>query len=92
MYLTVDSLIDKNNIIIGVNTIILRKGNIKPCKCDKMYMNQGLIEDKLYQLVDQFNERKINHRYFFLHYLTIDIHFMMGAEGLVRYYLLAACF
>ena len=36
---------------------------------DKMYMDKDLIEDKLYELIDQFNERKINHRnfYFALH-------------------------
>ena len=29
-----------------------------------MYMDKDLIEDKLYQLVDQFSERKTNHRSF----------------------------
>ena len=24
-----------------------------------MYMDKGVIEDKLYQVIDQFNERKI---------------------------------
>ena len=27
-----------------------------------MYNDEGLIEDKLHQLIDQFNQRKINHR------------------------------
>ena len=31
----------------------------KPYGCDKMYMDEVLIEDKLYQLRDQFIERKI---------------------------------
>ena len=30
-----------------------------------MYMNKELIEDKLYQYIDQFNERKVNHRDFY---------------------------
>ena len=30
-----------------------------------MYIDKDLIEDKLYQLVDQFNERKISHRDFY---------------------------
>ena len=30
-----------------------------------MYIDKDLIEDKLYQLIDQFNERKINHRDFY---------------------------
>ena len=29
-----------------------------------MYMDKDLIEDKLYQLVDQFSERKTHHRAF----------------------------
>ena len=33
--------------------------------CDKMYMDKDLVEEKLHQLINQFNERKINHRYFF---------------------------
>ena len=58
MYLTVDSLIDINNIITGLNNITLRKGNVKQCGYVKMYMNKDLIEDKLYQFVDQLNEKK----------------------------------
>ena len=30
-----------------------------------MYMDKNLMEDKLYQLTDQFNERKINQRDFY---------------------------
>ena len=47
MYLTVDPLIDINNIIIGSNNIFLRKVNAKPCGYDKMYMDKDLIGDKL---------------------------------------------
>ena len=61
MYLTVDSLTDINNIITGLNNITLRKGNVKQCGYVKMYMNKDLIEDKLYQFVDQLNEKKITH-------------------------------
>ena len=62
MYLTVK---DINNIVIGSNNITLRKVNVMASGHDKMYMDKDLIEDKLYQLVDQFNERKINHRNFY---------------------------
>ena len=31
----------------------------------KMYIDKYLIEDKLYKLIDQFNERKISHRDFY---------------------------
>ena len=64
MYLTFDSLTDINNIITGSNNIILRKVIVKLYGSDKMCMNKDLIEDKLYGLADQFNERKINHRDF----------------------------
>ena len=56
MYLTVDSLMDINNIATGSNNIFLRNINVKQCGYDKMYMNKDLIENKLQQLIDQFNE------------------------------------
>ena len=65
MYLTVDSLIDMNNVITGSNNIIPRKVNVKLCGYNEMCMGKDFIDDKLYQLVDQFNERKINHRDFY---------------------------
>ena len=37
----------------------MRKVCVKPYRLDKMYMDEDLIEDKLYQIMDQFNERKI---------------------------------
>ena len=58
-YLTVDFLIEINDTITGSNNIILRKVNLKQYGFDKMYMDKELIEDKLYQIMDQFNERKI---------------------------------
>ena len=59
MYLTVDSLIEINNIITGSNNITLRKFNLKSYGFDKMYIDKELIEDKIYQIIHQFNERKI---------------------------------
>ena len=56
MYLTVDSLVEINNIISGSNNITLRKVNVKPYGFDKVYMDKELIEDKLYQIIDQFNK------------------------------------
>ena len=53
-----------------------------------MYVDKDLVEDKLYKFTDQFNERKINHRDFILHYSTIYIYFMIEMARLVRYYLL----
>ena len=57
MYLTDDSLIEINNIITGSNNIILR--NVTPYGFDEMYMDKEWIEDKLYQIMNWFNERKI---------------------------------
>ena len=47
-----------NNMITESDNIILRKVNVKPYGFDKMYMHKELIEDKLYQITDQLNERK----------------------------------
>ena len=52
-------MIGINNIITGSNIISLRKVNAKPYGFDKMYMDEELIEDRLYQIIEQFNERKI---------------------------------
>ena len=65
MYLTVDTLIEINNIIAGSNNITLRKVNIKPCGFDKIYMDKELIEDKLYQIIHQFTKRKITSAKFY---------------------------
>ena len=58
MYLTDDLLIETNNIITGSNNITLRKVNVKPYGFDKMYMDKEIIEDKLYQIIDHFNENR----------------------------------
>ena len=47
MRLTVDSLIEINNIIISENNITLRKNRFY-----KIYIDKELIEDKLYQIID----------------------------------------
>ena len=39
--------------------ISLRQVNVKPYGFDKLYMDKELIEDKLHQIIDQFNKRKI---------------------------------
>ena len=80
MYLAVGSLIDINNIITVSNNITLIKVNVKRCGYEKMYMDKDLIENKLCQLVDQFNERAINHRYFYSTVLT-NIHLFCDGNG-----------
>ena len=65
MYLTVDFLIEINNIITSSNNITLIKVNIKPYGFDKMYMDKELIEDKLHQIIDQLNKIKITSKRFY---------------------------
>ena len=43
-------------------------------------MDKDLIEDKLCQLIDQFNERKINHRDFYYELLD-NIHPLYDGVG-----------
>ena len=71
MYLT-------NNICSS--NITLRKINVKSYGYDKIYMGKDLIEDKLYQLIDQFNKRKTNHRDFYYELLN-NIHLLDNGNG-----------
>ena len=64
LFLTVDSLITLNNIITDSQNLFLREVNVKPAGFDKMYLDKTLIEPALYQLVDQFNERKLTRNQF----------------------------
>ena len=57
--LTINFLIESNNIITVSNNYALRKNNVKPYRFDKQYMNKDPAEDKLYQVIDQFNTREI---------------------------------
>ena len=65
MYLTADSLIGIRNIMTSSNNITLRKVNVKAYGFDKIYMDIELIEDKFYQIIDQFSERKITSTKFY---------------------------
>ena len=58
-------LIDSDNIITRSSNITLRKTNAKPYGFDKMYIDKELIEDNLYQIKDQFNERRITTKKFY---------------------------
>ena len=52
MCLTIDSLIQINNIIASSNNINLKKVNVKPYGFDRMCMDKNQIEDKLYRITD----------------------------------------
>ena len=85
MHLTIGSLIEINSITTGSNNISSRKVNVKPYRFNKMYMDKDLIYYKLYQIVDQFSERKTTtlklcstiHRF-------SDRNGMMGREDILR--------
>ena len=64
MYLSVESFSEINNIIANSYNITLRKVNVKPYEFDKMYMDEEIIEDNLYQIVDQLNKKKLHLRSF----------------------------
>ena len=58
-------MIDIDNMITSLNGISLRKVNVKLYGYDKMCIDKDLIDDNLYQLIDKFSERKVNHRDFY---------------------------
>ena len=58
IYLTVDLLIEINNIITVSYYITLKKVNVKLYELDKMYMDEDLTEDKI-NVLNELNEREI---------------------------------
>ena len=55
-YLTADSFIEINNIIIGSINITLREVNTMLYWFDKMYMDKDLIDNKFCQKIGQYVE------------------------------------
>ena len=53
------SYIENSLIVTGSNNITLRKVDVKPHEFDKVFMEKDLIEVKLYQIIDRFNNKKI---------------------------------
>ena len=70
IYLLVDYLLETNNKITVSNNFTLRKVSVKPYEFDKMHLVKSLIDDKLFQITDQFNERKITSIKFCLIFLS----------------------
>ena len=66
MYMNVDSLIDIKDIISNSINITLMKVNVESHGCNQMYMDKYLKEYKINEIIDQFIERKINYRDFYL--------------------------
>ena len=88
IYLTIDFLIKVNKIKTGLNNITLRKVSVKLYEFNKMNMNKELIDNKLYQITDQFNGRKVTSTKFYSILLKKMHPFMMELVEPVRYCLL----
>ena len=80
LFLTVDSLITLNIIILGSRNMSLRCVNVKPAFYNKKYLDFSKIEFELYKLVDLFNDRYITHRDFYQTFLN-EIHPFLDGNG-----------
>lgn len=87
LLLTVDLLITLNNIITDSQNIGLRDINVKR-GFDKIFMDKSPIEPALYQLVDEFNERKVKHNNFVIYFEIWYILFEMEMDEHAKFYLL----
>ena len=47
------------SLLGGTNNITLRKVNVNTYGFDKLHMDEDLMENKLFQIIDQFNEKKV---------------------------------
>ena len=72
----------------GSINITLIKVKLKPYGFHKMYMKKDLIEDKLYQITDPLNEKKVTPTNYIQYSLKKHIYFMMEIVERVRYCLL----
>ena len=54
-----NSLKEVNDITTSSNNFTLKKVIVNSYGSEKMYMDKELIEDQLYQIIDQSSERKI---------------------------------
>lgn len=61
------TLVNLINIFIIFVQLIFRKDNVKSYGFDKIDMNEDLIKDKLYEIKDQFNKRKMIPAKFYLY-------------------------
>ena len=76
-YLTVDSLINMNSIITGLNNITLQKISVKPYGYDNICTDKNLTKDKQYQLVivsikRSIQWKKVNQKDFYFALLGIN--------------------
>ena len=80
MFLTVDSLMEVSNLILGKNNIELRELNVKPAGyATNLHFPWWCVESSLYILLDEFNERRITNRDFCDGFM--EIHTFLGGNG-----------
>ena len=80
MFLTADSLIEVNNLILGKNNTELRKVNVKLAGCTtNPYFLWWCVEISLYLFLDEFNERHVTNRDFC--HCFMEIHPSLDRNG-----------
>ena len=79
LYLTLDSLIEINNIILNKHTQKLRQTQVKPLAYNFQYMHFSKIETNLQSLIDRFNDRQLTKTKFLKEFL--DIHPFLDSNG-----------
>ena len=88
MFLTVDYLVQLNNLITRSNNLELRKVNVRPAGYyTEFYMDWHDIESALYALVDHFNDCLITKKDVCERFLNDVHHFRMEMVENVKYYL-----
>ena len=71
LYLTLDSLIEINNLIINKHNQNLRQTQVKPSGYNFQYMHFSKININLQSLIDQFNDRQLTKTAFVKEFLNI---------------------
>ena len=79
LYLTLDSLIETNNIILKKHNQNLRQTQIKPLGYNFQYMHFSKIETNLQSLINRFNDRQLTKIKFLKEFL--DIHPFLDGNG-----------
>ena len=72
LFLTLDSLIEMNNLVLGQNNSSLRLCQVKPAGFDFEYMHFTEIASKLQVLIDKFNDRFVSKKNFVTEFWTIN--------------------
>ena len=72
LFLTLDSLIEVNNIVLNKNNTSLRRCQVRPAGFKFEYMHFSKIDFELQILIDKFNDRMVSKVVFLKQFLYID--------------------